>query len=240
MLKAISDDGIGQRAGVPIKIAGVTKRYAIARGGEVHALSEINLNIAAGEFVSIVGPSGCGKSTLLMLISGLIPPTSGAIEVAGAPVKGAVGNVVVEPHVNQSIYLTGLGEQVGERLTEMARLRLEAGLFIKLEMGRNHSGLDPIVSMVDQHAFLHELGATAAPSRSCEPGEFGVNSPSIAWKRGRLAAPTHPAPQAGEPASIRWVRITGTTILATSTTFTTLTLPRGKQLFAFLASASAT
>src|SRR5260370_39021633 len=64
-----------------------------AGGGEVQALREIDLAIDAGEFVSIVGPSGCGKSPLLMLISGLIPPTSGAIEVAGAPVKGAVGNV---------------------------------------------------------------------------------------------------------------------------------------------------
>jgi NitT/TauT family transport system ATP-binding protein len=99
MLKAVRDDGIrriGQpSAQVPIRIAGVTKRYMTARGGEVHALSEIDLAIDAGEFVSIVGPSGCGKSTLLMLISGLIPPTSGTIEVGGAPVKGAVRNVAV-------------------------------------------------------------------------------------------------------------------------------------------------
>src|SRR6266436_5907961 len=131
----------------------------------------------------------------------------------GGALAGAVGNVIIEPHVNQGIHLTRLGEQVGERLTEMTRLRLEAGLFIKLEMGRNHSGLDPIVSMVDQHAFLHGLGATAAPSRSCEPGEFGVNSPSIAWKRGRLAAPTLPRKRGRtRPASFRWVRITGTSI----------------------------
>ena len=62
----------------------MTKRYLTARGGEVHALDEIDLAIEAGEFVSIVGPSGCGKSTLLMLISGLIPVTSGTIEVGGA------------------------------------------------------------------------------------------------------------------------------------------------------------
>jgi ABC-type multidrug transport system ATPase subunit len=83
------------RAGVPIRVSGVTKRYQTARGGEVHALDEIDLSIDAGEFVSIVGPSGCGKSTLLMLISGLIPATAGTIAVGGAPVKGAVGNVAV-------------------------------------------------------------------------------------------------------------------------------------------------
>jgi NitT/TauT family transport system ATP-binding protein len=88
-------DRMSSRAGVPIAISGVTKHYRTARSGDVHALSEIDLEIAAGEFVSIVGPSGCGKSTLLMLISGLIPATSGTIVVGGAPVKGAVGNVAI-------------------------------------------------------------------------------------------------------------------------------------------------
>jgi len=78
-------------AGVPIRIQNVSKRYITARGEEVHALSAIDLSIAAGEFVSIVGPSGCGKSTLIMLVSGLIPATTGTIEVGGTPVKGAIG-----------------------------------------------------------------------------------------------------------------------------------------------------
>jgi len=82
-------------AGVPIAVAGVTKRYGTARGGEVQALAEIDLTIAPGEFVSIVGPSGCGKSTLLMLIAGLIPASSGTIAVGGAKVKGAVGNIAI-------------------------------------------------------------------------------------------------------------------------------------------------
>ena len=74
-------------------LRGVASTIAAASGERVHALSEIDLAIAAGEFVSIVGPSGCGKSTLMMLVSGLIPATAGAIEVGGAPVKGAVGKV---------------------------------------------------------------------------------------------------------------------------------------------------
>src|SRR3984893_10289701 len=94
MLKMTREHAIA-RAGVPIRIAGVTQRYMTARGGEVHALSEIDLAIDVGEFVSIVGPSGCGKSTLLMLISGLIPPTSGAIRVGDRPVKGVVDNVAI-------------------------------------------------------------------------------------------------------------------------------------------------
>jgi NitT/TauT family transport system ATP-binding protein len=78
------------RSGVPIQIDGVAKTYQTARGGQVQALDEVNLRIAAGEFVSIVGPSGCGKSTLMMLVSGLIPASSGSIRVGGTPVNGPV------------------------------------------------------------------------------------------------------------------------------------------------------
>ena len=53
--------------------------------GGIEALSDIDLEIASGEFVAIVGPSGCGKSTLLRLIAGLIPPTSGTLTVEGLP-----------------------------------------------------------------------------------------------------------------------------------------------------------
>ena len=87
--------GSQQRAGVPITLHAVTKRYRTALGGEVQALNEIDLSIVAGEFVSIVGPSGCGKSTLLMLVCGLIPPTTGAIRVGDRTVKGAVDNVAI-------------------------------------------------------------------------------------------------------------------------------------------------
>ncbi|MBI4207297.1 MAG: ABC transporter ATP-binding protein [Betaproteobacteria bacterium] len=75
---------------VSVEVAGVTKHYRTAKSGTVHALDEISLSLGAGEFVSIVGPSGCGKSTLLMLISGLIPVSSGSIKVGAKPVNGPV------------------------------------------------------------------------------------------------------------------------------------------------------
>ncbi len=51
--------------------------------GPVHALSDINLTIAPGEFVSLIGPSGCGKTTLLRVIADLEHPTGGEIRVNG-------------------------------------------------------------------------------------------------------------------------------------------------------------
>jgi NitT/TauT family transport system ATP-binding protein len=56
---------------------------------EVQALSDISLRVAEGEFIALLGPTGCGKSSLLRLISDLIPPTSGVIEVRGGPASAA-------------------------------------------------------------------------------------------------------------------------------------------------------
>ncbi len=53
------------------------------RDGPVHALSQIDLQVAPGEFVSFIGPSGCGKTTLLRVIADLQQPTGGTISVNG-------------------------------------------------------------------------------------------------------------------------------------------------------------
>ncbi|MDF1609785.1 ABC transporter ATP-binding protein [Hoeflea sp. YIM 152468] len=51
--------------------------------GPVHALKDITLDIAEGEFVSLIGPSGCGKTTLLRVIADLETPTGGTVSVNG-------------------------------------------------------------------------------------------------------------------------------------------------------------
>ncbi|MGV8875406.1 MAG: ABC transporter ATP-binding protein [Rhodococcus sp. (in: high G+C Gram-positive bacteria)] len=61
-----------------VAIRGVEQHF-----GKVHALGPIDLDIAPGEFVSVVGPSGCGKSTLLELTAALQDPTAGSIRIGG-------------------------------------------------------------------------------------------------------------------------------------------------------------
>jgi len=56
--------------------------------GPVVALEDASFHVKRGEFVSLIGPSGCGKSTLLRLVSGLIKPTAGRLNVFGTPVDG--------------------------------------------------------------------------------------------------------------------------------------------------------
>ena len=51
--------------------------------GVFHALSGVSLDVARGEFISLIGPSGCGKTTLLRLIADLAQPTSGRLQVNG-------------------------------------------------------------------------------------------------------------------------------------------------------------
>ncbi|MGY1838769.1 MULTISPECIES: ABC transporter ATP-binding protein [unclassified Modestobacter] len=76
---------VGDTAPPQLRLTDVDKTYQ-ARQGEVHALSNVNLTIARGEFISLVGRSGCGKTTLLRILSGLLPPTSGEVEADGAPI----------------------------------------------------------------------------------------------------------------------------------------------------------
>jgi NitT/TauT family transport system ATP-binding protein len=72
------------RATTPaISLQDVAMRYSGSGGQPVLALTDVTLDIAPGEFVSLIGPSGCGKTTLLRLIGDLMQPTAGRIQVGG-------------------------------------------------------------------------------------------------------------------------------------------------------------
>ena len=82
----------GTEGGKPtpvIAARGIDKIFNAGADEQVIALQDINLDIAPGEFVSLIGPSGCGKSTLMRLIGDLTQPTAGDLRVNGKPPRQA-------------------------------------------------------------------------------------------------------------------------------------------------------
>ena len=134
-----------QPAATPVvRIGGVAKEFVGGRDAVTTALSDIDLTIAQGEFVSLIGPSGCGKSTLLRLIGDLIGPTRGSVEINGRPAHAArlareYGMVfqapvlfewrTVEDNVKLPLELLGMGRsERDQRAGEMLEL-VELGDF---------------------------------------------------------------------------------------------------------------
>jgi len=72
----------GSNSTAAISFSGVSKWFR-TKDQLVHAVSQVSLDVAKSEFVSLIGPSGCGKSTMLRLASGLLDPDHGTIVVDG-------------------------------------------------------------------------------------------------------------------------------------------------------------
>src|SRR4051812_49808496 len=92
---------MNEPGGAVLRVCGVHKSFAAA-GGTTVALNGVDLDIAAGSFVSIVGPSGCGKSTLLQIMAGVAaPPAGGGVFRAktrgGAPPRRGVAVSAKKP-----------------------------------------------------------------------------------------------------------------------------------------------
>src|SRR5262249_44372440 len=75
-----------------VELQPVTPTYRLGKEPP-RALADATLGIEKGEFIAVVGPSGCGKSTIMKLVTGLLPPTSGEVRVAGERVTGPIKGV---------------------------------------------------------------------------------------------------------------------------------------------------
>ena len=78
-----------------LRLEGLSKEFPVGKRlfgkpkGVVHAVRPVDLSVEAGETLGIVGESGCGKSTLARMLVGLLPPTTGRIEIEGKPLDTA-------------------------------------------------------------------------------------------------------------------------------------------------------
>lgn len=110
-----------------IEIRDVTVRFT-QNGIPLDAVRKVSLDVAPGQFVSIVGPSGCGKSTLLNIVAGFLDPTEGTACVDAAPISspGADRGVVfqqyslfpwlsVRENVEFGLRMQGMGRSARER-----------------------------------------------------------------------------------------------------------------------------
>src|SRR5690606_18878186 len=64
-------------------LSNLSLRQLVKRYGAVSVVKNVSLEIAEGEFVSLLGPSGCGKTTILRMVAGLVEPSDGAITIGG-------------------------------------------------------------------------------------------------------------------------------------------------------------
>src|SRR5271154_6415862 len=83
--RVVEEEPLSQAQQSPVEIAlqNVSVSYPVASAGRKTVLSNLNLDIRAGEFVAVLGETGCGKSTLLRLVLGQEFPTKGSIVVDG-------------------------------------------------------------------------------------------------------------------------------------------------------------
>ena len=135
--RAGGDDSTGAR--VPVAVESVSKRF-----GEVVAVDDVSLSVAAGETYSLVGANGAGKSTLFRMVVGLTEPDAGSVAVRGLDVRKRA--------TEAKRHLGYLPEELYfyQRLTGREYLRLVAGL----------KGCDP-AEAVREIEFFELKGAEA-------------------------------------------------------------------------------
>ena len=99
-------------------------RNVTAGYGAFTALWDVSLSVRAGEAVAVVGPNGAGKTTLLRVISGLVPPRSGELEMEGARLTGRKAHEIVA----QGIAHVPEGRRIFPALTVADNLKMGAFL----------------------------------------------------------------------------------------------------------------
>ena len=193
-----------------IQLSGVGQTFWV-RGDEDKRLREfvaldgVDLDIAAGEFITLVGPSGCGKSTILDLVAGLAKPSSGTLTIDGHPITG--------PGLDRSVVFqqyTLLPWRTAQANIELA-LEAKGGLSRRERADRARTYLELVGLSEFANRYPHELSGgmkqriAIARSLSYEPEVLLMDEPF-----GALDAQTRERLQ--EELLAIWER-TGTTVV---------------------------
>ncbi len=116
------------------------------------ALADINLEITANTFVSIIGPSGCGKSTLLSMIAGLTLPTQGSVLLDGFKIQG--------PGPDRGVVFQNYALMPWMTVAENIRFAIET-VFPQISLKQQRSRVHQIISLVglsgSENKHPHEL-----------------------------------------------------------------------------------
>ncbi len=133
--------------GAPLRLGGVSHTYR-AGGRSISALAEVDLDLRAGEFVSVIGPTGCGKSTLLRIAGGLLKPTAGSVSIDGgdpdeARLRKRLGYVFQDPALLPWRTVRGNLLMPGRLNRRHTRAAIDAEALLRLVGLTEHAGRHP-------------------------------------------------------------------------------------------------
>jgi len=139
-----------EAGGTILKVVDLRKIYKVGKV-EVPALRGVNIEIQAGEFVSIMGPSGCGKSTLLHLMGGLARPSSGKVIVDGTDLSRTSDAERTRLRRNKIGF-------VFQRFNLLPTLTVQGNLEIARQIfGNGYPGKQEIAELIEVVGLAHKL-----------------------------------------------------------------------------------
>jgi D-xylose transport system ATP-binding protein len=165
-------------AGTPVResvlsLTGVSKRF-----GAVQALSDVSLQVSAGEVVALVGDNGAGKSTLVKIIAGVYQPDSGAIEIAGK--RASIGS----PDDAQALGIS----TVFQDLALCDNLDVVGNLFLGREVTRKGL-MDEVTMEKESWRLLRSLSAKIPSVRIPIAALSGGQRQTVAIARSLVGSP---------------------------------------------------
>lgn len=153
-------EGAAKPEAPAVRITGLSKHF-----GGVVALHHLDLDLGAGEFVTMLGPSGCGKSTTLRIIAGLERATAGRVELFGQPMVDVSKHLHVPPH-RRALSMVFQSYALWPHMTVMQNV-----IFPLKKRGRDQSGNSS--SAADAELALRALERVqCAHLRDRYPGEM--------------------------------------------------------------------